>query len=180
MHQWASATLEALEMRCQIRWASPLGPYCFCFSFLFLFFPRVCVWEGRESGACEQTIFRLYICAAVNHNSQVFPPCAYRSCITSKAWKWWETWRGSWSRSCSQTQTTPLYWQAGATLPEVFSSRCPSALPLTWSRPSPGHIMLKVARWTSPCQRSRPPLVSSTYWWGLTTQACSGLENDCY
>lgn len=164
MRQWASATLEALEMRCQIRWAPPLGPYCFCFSFLFLFFAHVCVWEGRESGACEQTIFRLYICAAVNHNSQVFPPCAYRSCITSKAWKWWETWRGSWSRSCSQTQTTPLYWQAGATLPEVFSSRCPSALPLTWSRPSPGHIMLKVARWTSPCQRSRPPLVSSTYW----------------
>lgn len=44
------------------------------FLLFFFFFPHVCVREERESGACEQTIFRLYVCAAVNHNSQVFLP----------------------------------------------------------------------------------------------------------
>jgi len=109
-----------------------------------------------------------------------------RSCTTSRAWKCRETWRGSWSRSCSQTQTTPLCWQAGATLLEVCSSRCPSALPLTWSRLSPAHIRLRVARWPSTCPRSRPPHASgqarsdvvNTFkrWWLLSSTGFSFPE----
>lgn len=93
------------------------------------------------------------------------PMCAYRSCTTSKVWKWRETWRESWSRSCSQTQNTLLCWQAGATLLEVCSSRCPSALPLTWSRPSPAPIRLRVTRWPLNCPTSRRAHVSGQCTW---------------
>lgn len=74
MRQWASATLEALEMRCQIRWASPLGPYCFCFSFLFLFFSTCVRLRGkREWCVWANDIQAVYLCC---RKSQLpsFPP----------------------------------------------------------------------------------------------------------
>lgn len=151
---------EAHEMRCQMRWATPLGPYFFC-SWVC---SCVCLRERNE-----KIVWSIYILLTVTTS---FPLCACRSCITSKAWRCREIWRGSWSRSCSQTQTTHLCWQAGATLQEVFSSRCLSVLPLTWSTPSPftAHIRLRVAKWPSTCPRSRPPHVSGQYWHTLDSK----------
>lgn len=110
----------------------------------------------------EHFVYLLYV--NIKPYLTSFPVHAHRSYTTSKVWKCMETWRGSWSRSCSQTQTILLCWQAGATLLVVCSSRCPSAPPLTWSTPSPAHIRLRVARWQSTCLRSRLRHVSGQYW----------------
>lgn len=131
-----------------------------------LVFISVCQreWDEEEYCICPSHILHMLCMYSTLTENFTFPMCAYRSCTTSKAWKCRETWRGSWSRSCSQTQNTLLCWQAGATLLEVCSSRCPSALPLTWSRPSPAHIRLRVTRWPLNCQTSRRAHVSGQCW----------------
>lgn len=166
MHHWASLTLK--HMWWGVRWDGHLSYDLTAFVFVC---SCVC-WRERE----ERVLlfdWKIYIlCTYVNLKPYLtsFPVCAHRSCTTSKAWKCRETWRGSSSRSCSQTQTILLCWQAGATLLEVCSSRFPSAPLLTWSTPSPAHISLRVAKWGSTCLRSRQRHVSGQYWetWGST------------
>lgn len=68
--------------------------------------------------------------------SEIWTSPSRRSSITSRAWRCRATWRGSWSRVCSRIQITPSCWWAEETLPEVCSSRSPSAQPQTCSNPN--------------------------------------------
>lgn len=135
---------------------------------LFFLCVCVCVWDY-----CICTNDMLYMQCIMY--STITPVFARRSCTTSRAWKWRETPRGSWSRSCSQTQTTLLCWQAGATLQGVCSSRFPSARPPTWSRLSPARTRRRAARWPSTCPKSRPPHMSGQYWAALNRTHRSAL-----
>lgn len=150
-------------------------------------------WGVRWDGRLPQDLLLLSMCASLcdlralhlfgartTGERPSFPSCAHRSCTTSKAWKCRETWRGSWSRSCSRTQTTPLCWRAGATLPGVCSSRCPSAPPQTWSRLSPARIRFRVARWPSTCLQCRLPHASGQCNWNWFCRIKPPVDNSWF